>query len=81
MLVASQNRSEARGTVDSHRAIVASLLAGEADEVATLMREHILLAGRELRAFLVAAPPDERLYAAPPPDPAPTTNGTPPDTF
>lgn len=56
-IVASQNRSDARGTVESHRPTVASLLEGTADEAATLMREHILRAGRELREFLVSAPP------------------------
>ena len=65
-IVASQNRSDARGTVESHRPVVANLLAGGADEAAALVRGHILLAGRELRAFLVAAAPDERLYASPP---------------
>lgn len=66
MIVASQNRSDARGTVDSHRLVLASLLEGEAEEAATLVREHILRAAHELRAFLVAAPPGERLYAVPP---------------
>ncbi len=65
-IVASQNRSDVPGTVESHRSVVANLLNGEADEAATLVREHILLAGRELREFLVAASPDERLYASPP---------------
>lgn len=65
-IVASQNRSDARGTVESHRPVVASLLGGEAAEAAALVRAHILQAGRELREFLVAAPPGERLYAAPP---------------
>ncbi len=64
-IVASQNRSDARGTVESHRAVVANLLGGEAEDAAVLMREHILLAGRELRAFLIAAPPEARLYASP----------------
>ncbi len=45
---------------------VESLLEGEAEEATALVREHILLAGRELRAFLVAAAPSERLYASPP---------------
>ncbi len=56
-IVASQNRSDARGTVESHRPAVASLLEGTADEAAALMREHILRAGRELRDFLVSASP------------------------
>lgn len=51
-IVASQNRSDARGTVESHRPVVASLLAGGAEEAAALVRGHILLAGRELREFL-----------------------------
>ncbi|MFN8514566.1 MAG: GntR family transcriptional regulator [Thermomicrobiales bacterium] len=59
-IVASQNRSDARGTVESHRPAVASLLEGTADEAAALMREHILRAGRELREFLVSASSDER---------------------
>lgn len=63
-IVASQNRSDPRGTVESHRAVVASLLEGEEREAATLVREHILRASRELREFLMAAPPGERLYAA-----------------
>lgn len=66
-IVASQNRSDAGGTVESHRRVVASLLRGEAEEAAVLVRAHILQAGRELREFLVAAPPGERLYAAPSP--------------
>jgi DNA-binding GntR family transcriptional regulator len=64
-IVASQNRSDARGTVESHRAVVASLLGGTEQEAATQVRDHILKASHELREFLMAAPPDERLYAAP----------------
>jgi DNA-binding GntR family transcriptional regulator len=64
-IVASQNRSDARGTVESHRPVVASLLEGEAEEAAALVHAHILRAGSELREFLIAAPPGERLYVAP----------------
>jgi DNA-binding GntR family transcriptional regulator len=67
-IVASQNRSDARGTVESHRHVVASLLEGDAGEAAAEVRAHIVKASRELREFLMAAPPNERLYAAPAPD-------------
>ncbi len=64
-IVASQNRSDAHGTVESHRPVLRGLLEGDADEAAALVRAHVLQAGRELREFLIAAPPAERLYARP----------------